>query len=135
MTNILVSIDPQKLQIEIIHNYLSNESYWAEGRSIETVKKSIENSLCFGIYENDQQIGFARVVTDYAVFGWIMDLFILPSHQGKGLGKILMERIMNCSELEEVKKWGLMTKDAHRLYKQYGFDNHPKPEMFMVKRE
>jgi len=135
VTNILVSTDLQKLQIETIHDYLSNQSYWAEGRSIETVKKSIKNSLCFGVYENDQQIGFARVVTDYAVFGWIMDLFILPSHQGKGLGKILMERIMNTPELEEIKKWGLMTKDAHRLYEQYGFDNHPTPDMFMVKRE
>jgi GNAT superfamily N-acetyltransferase len=127
-----ISTDKSKLDVEIIFDYLSNRSYWAKGRSIETIEKSIENSLCFGVYDNtNNQVGFARVVSDRAVFAWLMDVFILPSFQGKGLGKLLMASIMSCKDLQEVKKWGLGTKDAHGLYRKFGFTTVSKPENMM----
>jgi GNAT superfamily N-acetyltransferase len=127
-----ISTDKSKLDVEIIFDYLSNQSYWAKGRSIETIEKSIENSLCFGVYDNtNNQVGFARVVSDRAVFAWLMDVFILPSFQGKGLGKLLMASIMSCKDLQEVKKWGLGTKDAHGLYRKFGFTTVSKPENMM----
>jgi GNAT superfamily N-acetyltransferase len=127
-----ISTDKSKLDVEIIFDYLSNRSYWAKGRSIETIEKSIENSLCFGVYDNtNNQVGFARVVSDRVVFAWLMDVFILPSFQGKGLGKLLMASIMSCKDLQEVKKWGLGTKDAHGLYRKFGFTTVSKPENMM----
>lgn len=129
-----ISTEKTKLNIALIHNYLANDSYWAQGRSIETVKKSIENSFCFGVYNsNNEQVGFARVVTDYSVFTWVMDVFILKEYRKLGLGKMLMESIMNQPELKELKRWGLATDDAHGLYKKYGFKPLEKPEIFMTK--
>lgn len=127
-----ISTDKSKLDIHLIHNYLSKESYWAKDRSIEIVKKSIENSLCFGVYDQDgNQIGFARVVTDYAVFAWVMDVFILPSHKGKGYGKQLMDFIIHHPDLQTLKRWGLATQDAHGLYQQFGFTSLKKPQNLM----
>ena len=101
---IQISTDKSKLDIKIIHNYLCNESYWAKGRSIETVAKSIENSLCFGVYLDKNQVGFARVVTDYAVFAWIMDVFILKEYRCNGSGKMLMNSIMNHDKLQNLQR-------------------------------
>ncbi len=129
--NISVSNDKEKLNIKLIHNYLSNESYWAKGRSIEAVKKSIKNSLCFGVYIDDEQVGFARVITDYTIFAWIMDVFILPDYQWQGLGKKLMESIVNHKDLQGLKRWGLGTDDAHGLYKKFGFTSLAKPDNMM----
>ena len=128
---IQISTDKSRLDIELIHNYLSNESYWAKGRSIEKVKLSIENSICFGVYLDEAQIGFARVVTDYAVFAWILDVFILKDFQGRGYGKKLMNTIMTQNNLQNLLRWGLGTDDAHGLYKQDGFKPLKKPQNMM----
>lgn len=109
-----------KLQIEMIHDYLCNRSYWAKGRTIEEVKRSIDHSECFGVYKEDQQVGFARVVSDFTIYAYLLDVFILEQERGTGLGKFLMSCIMNHSEIQ-VKRWMLGTEDAHGLYQQYGF--------------
>ncbi len=128
---ITISTDKNKLDRTLIHTWLSQESYWAKGRSREVVERSIEHSLCFGVYLDGQQVGFARVVTDYAVFGWIMDVFILPDFRGKGYSKILMKEIMNHVDLQGLKRWGLGTDDAHGLYRQFGFTALSQPENMM----
>jgi len=126
-----ISTDKEKLDVKLILDFLNNDSYWAKGRSIETIQKSIENSLCFGIYKGSQQIGFARVVTDYSVFAWILDVFILKEFREQGLGVKLMESIMNHEELQNLQRWGLATDDAHGLYEKFGFELIKRPEIFM----
>lgn len=126
-----LSEDKSKLDIELIHSYLSTETYWAKDRSLETVKKSVENSICFGVYLEKEQVAFARVITDRAVFAWITDIFVVKNHKGKGLGKKIMNTIMNHHELQGLRRWGLATKDAHGLYEQFGFHALEKPERFM----
>lgn len=117
-----VSIDKALLNIDLIHDYLSNDSYWAKGRSKVVIQKSIENSICFGVYTTaNVQVGFGRVVSDCAVFAWLLDVFIVEKERGKGLSKLLMEKIMNHEDLQGLKRWGLNTKDAHSLYAKYGF--------------
>jgi len=132
---IQISTDKTRLDIDLIHNYLSKESYWATGRDLEIVKCSIDHSLCFGLYINDKQIGFARVVTDYAVFAWLMDVFILNDYRGKGYGKELMNAIITHDKLQNLQRWGLGTEDAHGLYEQFGFKPLSKPQNIMeIKR-
>jgi GNAT superfamily N-acetyltransferase len=126
-----ISTDKNKLDIKLIHEYLSNDSYWAKGRDIEIVKRSIDNSLCFGVYNNDTQIGFARVITDYAVFAWILDVFILDDYKGKNYSKRLMSEIMTHDKLQNLQRWGLGTDDAHGLYEQFGFKPLRKPQSMM----
>lgn len=123
--------DKTKLDVDLIHKFLSEESYWALGRSIEKVKCSIENSLCFGVYEKEKQVGFARVVSDYSTFAWILDVFILEDHRSKGYGKMLMEAIKSHEKLQNLQRWGLATNDAHSLYKQFGFSSLSKPQNMM----
>ena len=126
-----ISTDKSKLDVELIHQYLSNESYWAKGRSIEVVVRSIQNSICFGVYKGDDQVGFARVVSDQAVFAWILDVFVMESYRKHGLGKLLMEAIMDHPDLQNLQRWGLATDDAHGLYEQFGFIRIQRPEIFM----
>lgn len=134
MENITISTNKEQLDVDLIHTFLSERSYWAQGRSRETVIQSIANSLCFGIYDTkNNQLGFARVVTDYAVLGWLMDVFILEEYRGKGLGKFLIKTITEHPDLKNLKKIGLATSDAHGLYEQYGFTRMPKPENMMEK--
>lgn len=130
----IISTDKSKLNSQTIHRYLSKESYWAKGRTLETVRKSIDNSLCFGVYDKDENlVGFGRVVTDHAVFAYIMDVFILEEHRGKGLGKRLIEHIMDFPTLKNLRRWQLVTADAHRLYERYGFKKLAEPEKQMEK--
>ena len=131
---IQISTDKTRLDIDLIHQYLSKESYWAIGRDIEIVKRSIDNSLCFGLYIDDKQIGFARVVTDYAIFAWIMDVFILKDYRANGYGKKLMNAIMTHEKLQNLQRWGLGTEDAHGLYEQFGFKPLSKPQNMMEKK-
>lgn len=128
---IQISTDKKKLNIELIYQYLSKESYWAKGRDIDIVKRSIENSLCFGVYNNGKQIGFARVITDYSVFAWLLDVFILEKYRGKGYSKELMSAIMAHDKLQNLQRWGLGTDDAHGLYKQFGFKSLRKSQNIM----
>ena len=124
---IKISTDKSKLQIDVIHQFLST-SYWAKGRSIEDVKKTIENCLCFGVYFDEKQIGFARIATDYTVFAYLMDVFILPEYRGNGYSKKLMEFILESPQLQSCKVWMLKTADAHDLYKQFGYSELKHPE-------
>lgn len=133
MDEYFVSNDKSKLDLKVIEDFLKS-SYWANGRSTKTIETSIKNSLCFGVYNNDnQQVGFARVVSDFAVFAWIMDLFIVQEHRKKGLSKLLMTAIMNHSDLQGLQRWGLGTNDAHKLYEKFGFRTIVKPELMMEK--
>ena len=128
---ILISTDKSKLDITTIHNFLK-ASYWAKDVPISVVEKSISNSLCFGVYELDKQIGFARVISDYATFAYFSDVFILEAYRGKGLGTWLIKSILVYSELQNLRTWLLSTADAHELYRQFGFKNLPAPERMMV---
>lgn len=129
--DIQISTDKNKLDIAFIHQYLSTNTYWAKGRSLETVRTSIEHSLCFGVFHKTELIGFARVVTDYSVFAWILDVFIIEAFQGKGFGKQLMKHIMDHPDLANLQRWGLNTYDAHGLYEQYGFHELERPDIYM----
>lgn len=130
MNHITITTDKSKLDIKFIHAFISN-SYWAKGRTIETMQTCIDNSLCFGVYIEGKQIGFARVVTDYGHFAYILDLFIDAAHRGKGHSKQLMSFILEYPPLQNIKVWRLATRDAHGLYKQFGFDALAKPENLM----
>ena len=127
-----LSTDKSKLDLEMIHDFLSNQAYWAKGRSMSAVNKSIENSFCIGIYtSNGQQVAFSRILTDYVAIGYIMDVFVLPEHRGKGLGKRLIEFIIHYEDFKNLKRFILGTQDAHGLYKQFGFKILEKPENWM----
>lgn len=132
MNNYIVSDDKSQLSINVIHSFLSN-SYWAKGRSIETITKSINNSDCFGIYDNGNQIGFARVVSDYTIFAYLFDVFILEEYRGRGLSKMLLSYVFDHPKYKDVKKWGLATSDAHGLYRKFGFEVVASPEKLMEK--
>jgi GNAT superfamily N-acetyltransferase len=129
-----ISTDKRKLDLKVIHGFLST-SYWAAGRSVETVRRSIENSIPFGVYKGDEQVGFARVITDYATFAWIADVFILDAHRGQGLGGWLMEVIISQPELQGFRRWVLATKDAHELYRKFGFTELKLPERWMERHD
>lgn len=132
MENVSISTNKELLDVDLIHTFLSERSYWAKGRSRETVIQSIANSLCFGIYDNENnQLGFARVATDYAIFGWLMDVFVLEEYRGQGLGKLLIKEVTEHPALKNLRIIGLRTADAHGLYEQYGFTGLSKPENMM----
>ena len=130
----VISTDRDRLDVEFIHRFLSTNAYWALGRTLETVMRSLENSLNFGLYTEDKQIGFARVVTDYATFAWLADVFVIPEYRGKELGKWLIETITSVPELKGLRRWLLATRDAHELYRQFGFNNLKEPERWMERR-
>ena len=129
---ISVSTDKTKLNVPFIQDFLK-DIYWASGRTIDEVQTTIDSSFCFGIYLNDKQIGFARVVTDYVVFAYLMDVFIDKEYRGNGYSSILIEAMMNESELKQVKIWRLATSDAHFLYEKFGFKALAHPEKMMEK--
>lgn len=131
-----ISSDKNKLDVDVIHDYLCNRSYWGRGRTIEAVRKSIDNSLCFGVYDSkDNLAGFARVVTDYTVFAYLADVFILENYRKQGLGKKLVEHIVNGASLKDIRFWRLDTLDAHGLYNKYGFKEPARPERIMENRK
>jgi GNAT superfamily N-acetyltransferase len=132
MKNLEISTDKDRLNVAMIHAFLSERSYWAKGRSLEAVKLTIANSLCFGIYSQEgKQLGFARVATDYAIFGWLMDVFILEEYRGQGLGKQLIENVTSHPVIKNLRRIGLATSDAHDLYRQFGFSSVSAPEKMM----
>lgn len=128
--NFTVSTDPKKLDLDVIYTYLTN-CYWAEGVPRHIVQRSIGGSLCFGVYDGLAQVGFARVITDFATYAYLADVFVLESHRGQGLSKWLMECILAHPELQGLRRWSLVTRDAHGLYARYGFRVPPKPERTM----
>ena len=128
-----ISTNKNNLQIDVIQKFLNEDSYWAIQRTKEQTETVIENSLCFGVFAGEDQIGFARVVTDFATFAYLGDVFILEKFRGQGLSKWLMEVIINHSDLQGFRRWILATKDAHSLYEKYGFTPLKHPTRWMEK--
>lgn len=126
-----ISTDKSKLDLSVIHNFLK-QSYWAENIPLSIVKKSIDNSLCFGVYEGSKQVGFARVITDYATFAYFSDVFILEPYRGQGLGKWLIKSILEHPELQGLRRWLLITGDAQELYRKYGFQELKHEECMTI---
>ena len=126
-----ISTEKNRLNIPLIYKYLSEESYWGKGIPLSTVETAIDNSLCFGVYLNDEQIGFARVITDMATFSYLADVFILNNFKGLGYSKQLVKTILNHPDLQGLRRWMLGTVDAHTLYEKFGFTALSKPERMM----
>jgi len=126
----LISTDKSRLQIDEIFDYLSR-SYWAKGRARNVIERAIQNSFCFGLFHEGRQIGLARVITDYATFAYLCDVYVLEEFQRKGLGKWLMSVVMSHPELQGLRRWSLVTRDAHGLYRQFGFNELKSPERWM----
>jgi GNAT superfamily N-acetyltransferase len=116
-----ISTDRARLDVDVIHRFLSTEAYWSPGVAREVVERSIEGSMPFGIYRGDEQVGFARVVTDKATFAWLADVFVLSEHRGRGLSKLLVKTILEHPDLRGLRRWMLGTADAHELYRRFGF--------------
>ena len=125
-----ISTDKGRLDFALIHGFLTM-SYWAAGVPMDVVKRSIEHSLAFGVYKEDQQVGFARVITDFATFAYLGDVFILEPFRGRGLSKWLMEVIVGHPQLQGLRRWVLLTRDAHELYRKVGFTELSHPERYM----
>ena len=127
----VISTSRERLSLDVVHNFLTS-CYWAKGISREVVARSIKHSLCFGIYDGSgAQVGFARVVSDFATVAYLGDVFVLESHRGRGLSKWLMECIVQHPALQNLRRWILLTRDAHGLYSQFGFSPVKAPERYM----
>ena len=129
----VISTDKARLDMRIIHGFLKDESYWAKERTLEQTERAIENSICFGLYQGERQIGFARIVSDQATFAYLGDVFVIDEFRGRGLSKWLMQVIVDHPDLQGLRRWVLATKDAHGLYAQYGFSEFRYPERWMEK--
>jgi GNAT superfamily N-acetyltransferase len=125
-----ITTDPARLDLDVVHGFLAT-SYWAAGIPREIVERAVRHSLCFGAFAGDRQVGFARVISDYATYAYISDVFVVPSHRGRGVGKQLMAAIMAHPDLQHLRRWTLFTRDAHRLYRQFGFGEPHHPERLM----
>lgn len=132
MQDFNISDDKSRLDLKLIHHQITN-SYWAEGRTFDEVKRSIDNSICYGLYTDSKQIGFARVLSDFATIAHLVDVFIIEEYRGNGLSKILLKKILNDERFCTVKKWMLATKDAHSLYEKFGFKKLQPTDKFMEK--
>jgi GNAT superfamily N-acetyltransferase len=130
--NYLISTNRARLNLDLIHSFLADQSYWARGVTRPVVARSIENSLPFGVYRGDAQVGFARVVTDRATFAWLADVFVLPAERGSGVGKRLVEFAVSHPDVKDVRRLLLATADAHTLYARFGFLPLERTERFMV---
>ncbi len=130
--NYCISFDPEDQQLDVIHGYLVR-SYWAEGIPRETVAKAVANSLCVGAYDDEAQVGFARVVTDRATFAYLADVFVLEGHRGRGLAEQMLEALEDHPELQGLRRWALFTRDMQPLYAKLGWEVYPHPERMMVR--
>ena len=130
----IVSTDASRLDLDTIHLFLTNEAYWSPGVSRERVARSIEYSLCFGVYRDTAQVGFARVISDFTTFAYLADVFILSSFRGQGLGKWLVSCVLEHPELQSLRRWSLNTRDAHGLYRRFGFQTELHPENYLIYR-
>ena len=125
-----IDTDPSRIDLDVVHGFLTT-SYWAQGIPRDVVKRSIEGALCFGIYRDGEQVGFARAITDYATFAYVGDVFVLEPFRGQGLSKWLMECMTGHPDLQGLRRWMLATRDAHGLYRQFGFTEVANPERWM----
>jgi len=131
----LITDDRTRLDIDVIHHYLSRDSYWARGIPRATLANALNNSLCLGVYSAEgKQVGLARVITDRATYAWLCDVFVLPDHQNRGLGKALMRAVTSHPDLQGLRRIALGTADAHGLYAQFGFTALENPARHMEKR-
>jgi GNAT superfamily N-acetyltransferase len=130
MEDLIITSDKDRLDIAYITDFIA-QTYWAKDRTMENMRTCIENSLNFGVFLDGKQIGYARVVTDYYQFAYLMDVFIDEKYRGKGYSKMLMEHILECEPLKNIKVWRLATADAHELYRKFGFTELSKPENMM----
>jgi GNAT superfamily N-acetyltransferase len=128
----LISTDPTRIDLDMVHRFLSEEAYWSRGVTKEVVKRSIESSLNFVLLRGEEQVGFARVVTDYATFAWLAEVFVLPAHRSNGLGTWLVETATSHPDLRGLRRWILATGDAHGLYARFGFRQVAAGSRFMV---
>ncbi|HKW94285.1 MAG TPA: GNAT family N-acetyltransferase [Methylomirabilota bacterium] len=131
--DIVVSTDRARLDLDTVHGFLTG-SYWAGGIPREVVERSIRHSICFGAYDGGRQVGFARVISDRATFAYVADVFVLDSHRGRGIGKQIMACATSHPELQKLRLWTLFTRDAHELYRQYGFRDARHPDRLMERR-
>ncbi len=131
--HVTIDTDKARLDLDVIHGFLS-ASYWSPNVPREIVRRAIDNSLCFGVYIGDAQVGFARVITDLATFAYLADVFILEAYRGRGLSKRLMDAIVSHPQLQGLRRWTLITRDAHALYARYGFTPLATPDRFMERR-
>jgi GNAT superfamily N-acetyltransferase len=129
----VISTDPSRLDLEVIHRFLSEESYWARNRSRAQSETAVKNSLPFGLYKGENLIGFARVVTDFATFAYLGDVFVVDEYRGRGLSKWLMASVIEHPDLQGFRRWVLATRDAHTLYEKFGFHGLVHPERWMEK--
>lgn len=129
-----ISTDPDRLNLDVIHHFLANEAYWSPGVARHTVTRQMRHSLCFGVYAGTQQVGFARVISDFTTFAYLADVFVILPFRGQGLGKWLVQTILTHPELQGLRKFTLNTQDAHDLYRQFGFQNDSKPENYLLLR-
>ena len=127
-----ISTDKTKLDVDSIHAFLSTKAYWCLNIPKDTVQKAIQNSRCFGVYQNEKQIGFARVISDFSTIAYLGDVYILEEYRGNGLSKWLIETIMSDPNLQGLRRWILLTADAHGLYRQFGWTNIGEPEKWMT---
>ena len=127
----LISTDRSKLDTDSIHEFLSTKAYWCLNIPKETVRKSIENSLCFGLYDGEIQVGFARVISDFATIAYLGDVYVLEEYRGHGLSKWLMETVMSHPQLQGLRRWILLTGDAHGLYRKFGWTDIADPSLWM----
>jgi N-acetylglutamate synthase-like GNAT family acetyltransferase len=130
-----ITTDKSKLDLSFIHNFLSREAYWSKNIPFEVVQAAINNSLNFGVFYKDRQIGYARVITDYATIAYLGDVFIIPEFRGQGLSKWMMEKVMHHANLQGLRRWILLTRDAHELYKKYGWSEIASPQRWMEKHD
>jgi ribosomal protein S18 acetylase RimI-like enzyme len=129
---LVLSLDKDMLDINKIHHYIANKSYWGKGRTLEQVKTSIDKTICFGVYLHDEQVAFARVSSDTVVFAYLLDVIVFEEHQGKGIGKYLLDEVLNHHEFKTVS-WLLRTSDAQGLYEKFGFSSIDTPKSYMKK--
>jgi GNAT superfamily N-acetyltransferase len=129
-----ISTDPARVDAGMVHEFLTN-SYWAKGIPVATVRLSIENSICFAVYHRQQQVGFARIISDLATFAYLADVFIVPPFRGRGLSRWLMECIVGHPDLQGLRRWMLATRDAHGLYAKFGFTAMARPETWMERHD
>ena len=127
----IISTDKQRLDLPFVHHFLSTQAYWCLNVPMEIVKRSVEHSLCFGVYHGAEQVGFARIISDFATIAYLGDVFVVPAHRGKGLSKRLMAEIMSHPDLQGLRRWILLTGDAHGLYEQFGWKPISHPERYM----
>ena len=131
----LITTDTDKVDIDVVHQYLSEQSYWAKGIPREIVARSVQHSTCFSVLHEGALIGFARVTSDHATVAYVGDVFVLPAHRGQGLSKWLMECIIAHPDLQGLRRWMLATADAHGLYAKFGFTALKAPERWMEKHD